>query len=139
MDKKLTVLLFLFFLVFTFFIGSTIFEKQVARVIKATENTKPDPEKTIMFAYPLIVNADGQSKSKIVIFVRNNKNSGLINKKVTLSTNLGQIIPLNSISDKTGKTEFLISSQTPGTATIEAVIDNDVKISSKLSILFQNQ
>lgn len=139
MDKKLVALLSIFFLVFTLFLGTTLFENQFSRIIKATESTNPDPEKSIMLAYPLTVNADGQSKAKITVFVRNNKEAGLLNKKVTLNTSLGEITPLNFITDKSGKTEFLISSSTPGTAIVEATVDDSIKLTSKLSIYFQSQ
>lgn len=137
MDKKLVALLSIFFLVFTLFIGSTLFENQFSRIIKATESTTPDPEKSLMLVYPLTVTADGQSKAKITVFVRNNKESGLMNKKVTLNSTLGDITPLSFISDKSGKTEFLISSNTPGNAIIEAIIDDSIKLSKNLIVYFE--
>lgn len=139
MDRILIVLLSVFFLVFTLFTGSTLFKNQFSRIIKATESTIPDPNKSLMIAYPLTIVADGHSKSKISVFVRNNKESGLLNKKVTLITTLGEITPLNYSTDKNGKAEFLISSKTPGTAVIEAIIDDKIKILSKLSIHFENK
>lgn len=136
MDKKLIALLFIFFLAFTVFTGSALFQREFSRIIRATESTVPDPTKSIIIAWPLTVPADGQSQSKINVFVRNDKDSGLLNKKVRLTTTLGEIVPTVSISNKNGMTEFLLKSNTPGVAEVEAIVDENFKISSKVSILF---
>lgn len=136
-DKKFIILTSLFFLSFTLFTSMIVFNKPLTTLIRAKEDFVPSSTNSIMFAWPLSSPADGKTKVNITVFVRNSKNLTLSNKKVTLSSNLGEITEIQPISDKSGKSIFSLTSNQPGIAEIKSIIDNQIEISQKLSIKFE--
>ncbi|GIW64942.1 MAG: hypothetical protein KatS3mg092_0875 [Patescibacteria group bacterium] len=73
MDKKLISLLILLVLVFSIFISYVVFNEQIATFTRASSDTDPSAEKSLIFAWPLTAKATGQDKVMINIFVRNEK------------------------------------------------------------------
>lgn len=136
MDKKLIGLVAVFFIVFSLFISVLVFQQPITKLTKAKEELLPSPTKSLIFAWPLSVPADGKSESTINVFIRNEKEAPISNKKVSLATTLGTIREKQPISDKQGKTEFKIVSETKGNAEIKAVVDNSVEIIQKVSVKF---
>ena len=138
MEKQLLGLVGVFLLAFTLFISLIVFEKPLARFTRAKEELIPSANKTLIIAWPLILPADGQAEATINVFVRNEKEAPISNKKVSLITDLGTVKEVQPISEKNGKTEFKISSQKDGVATIKAIVDN-IQVSQKVSIKFSEQ
>lgn len=136
MDKKFIGLVSLFFLSFFLFLTFTIFQEPIAQFTRATEKNLPSANESIILAWPLQLNADGKSQSTINVFVRNEKQVPVSNKKVTLTSTLGQIEETQPISDKQGKTEFKISSTQPGVAEITAQIEGGIILTKKITIEF---
>jgi hypothetical protein len=136
MDKKLLGLVVIFLLSFSLFTTIVVFEKPLlTRFTKAKEDFTPSSQKSLLFAWPLSLPADGQSEASINVFVRNDKEAPVTNKKVVLTTNLGTIKEIQPISNNQGKTEFKISSSEEGEANIKAMVEN-VTFNQTLSIQF---
>ena len=136
MSKNFSTLIFLFFIIFSIFAAALLWGRNFQRFTRAKEFNLPSSIKSVIFAYPYTVKADGKSYSKITVFVRNHKNSPLPNKTVILTTSLGSISPSMSKTDKKGKAEFTITSNQKGLANIEAKVEN-VKIKQTITIKFE--
>lgn len=137
MDKKLISLLILLVLVFSIFISYVVFNEQIATFTRASSDTDPLAEKSLIFAWPLTAKATGQDKVMINIFVRNEKNQPLNNKLVSLTTTLGQLDAQTQTTDKSGKVTFNITSTQTGIAQIQAKVDNKVQLKQSLTVKFE--
>lgn len=137
MDKKLISLLILLVLVFSIFISYVVFNEQIATFTRASSDTDPSAEKSLIFAWPLTAKATGQDKVMINIFVRNEKNQPLNNKLVSLTTTLGQLDAETQTTDKSGKVTFNITSTQTGIAQIQAKVDNKVQLKQSLTVKFE--
>lgn len=135
MDKKLLSLVVLFITTFIFFIAVLFFNEPLSKLTRAREETFPSADKSLIFAWPLSVKADGVEVSDVNVFIRNNDNKLISNQKVELRSSLGEIKNINTLSDANGKTTFKLSSLTPGSAEITAVVEG-IKLSNKLTIKF---
>ncbi len=139
MDKKLIGLILVFFIAFGLFVSILVFQQPITKLTKAKEEFLPSPTKSLVFAWPNSLPADGKSESVITVFVRNEKEFPITNKKVTLTTTLGTIKEIQPVSDKQGKTEFKLSSTSSGVAQIKATIDNSLKLTQTISVQFENK
>lgn len=135
MDKKLLSLVVLFITTFIFFIAVLFFNEPLSKLTRAREETFPSADKSLIFAWPLSVKADGVEVSDVNVFIRNNDNKLISNQKVELRSSLGEIKNINTLSDANGKTTFKLSSLTLGSAEITAVVEG-IKLSNKLTIKF---
>lgn len=137
MDKKLLSLFFLFFLVFATFTASVIFEEPLTQFTRAKEELTPSATNSLLLAWPLKIPADGKTTATINVFVRSNTDRPITNKTVSIVTTLGELKNTTAVTDGKGKAEFLIASPISGTADIEAIVDNSVKLSQKISVKFE--
>lgn len=135
MDKKLLSLVVVFILLFSAFTISVFFNKQLQTITRAKGFYTPSGQKSLIFAFPLEVKANGKDFSKISVFVRNEEGVPISNKRVSIQTNLGVIEPINDTTDKTGKAEFKITSSEEGIAVIKAEVEN-IPIQQQVSIKF---
>ncbi|MCS7093362.1 MAG: Ig-like domain-containing protein [Patescibacteria group bacterium] len=136
MDKKLGLLITLFFLFFSIFVTYVLFNQQIRIFTRASEELQPSAEKSLIFAWPLSAKSDGQEKVTINVFVRNEKDRSVENRTVSLITNLGKVEPQIQTSDKSGKATFVLTSNQKGTANIQAVVDNQIYLRKTISIKF---
>jgi hypothetical protein len=140
MDNKFIGLVSIFFLVFGVFISVLFFNKNIATLTRAKEDTLPSAEKSIILVYPLTVNADGTTTSTATVVVRNSKGDGLEAKPVTLTTSLGAIDggqpTLTKNSEKDGHATFAITSSTAGVANLSVLISGSTSTSNTASINF---
>lgn len=136
MDKKLIGLVTIFLLLFGLFTSVLIFNEPLISFTRARDELAPSASKSIIFAWPLKLPADGVSKSAITVFVRNEKGGALSNKRVALNSTLGTLSAPSVVSNKNGKAEFTISSATPGVAKLQATIDGSTPVSQTVSIQF---
>lgn len=136
MDKKLSALLIFFVLIFSLFITFLVFREPIATFTRAKEELIPSSETSLIFAWPLTAKA-GSDKININIFVRNANNLPLSNKLVTLQTNLGSIEKNNQTTDKSGKVNFILTSQNPGIAEITAIVDNQIQLKQTVTVKFE--
>lgn len=140
MDKKFVALMIFFFLSVTIFTSIVIFNQPLTQMTKATEELQPSAANSHIFAWPLTVKANGIDKSTVTIFGLNLKNNpiSLVNKKVNLTTSLGNAseLPLNEDKKKKGEAVFVISSNEVGIAELNASIDN-VTIIRKVTVKFE--
>ena len=138
MDKKLLALITLFFISFAFFAAVTIFNKPLTQYTRAKEDFTPSAERSKILAWPFpSVKADGLTESTINVFVVSESDKPISDRKVSLSSTLGNITNTSAITDKNGKATFNISSTTPGIAELEAVVDPNIKLTQKISINFE--
>ncbi len=136
MDKKLGGMLLVFFLLFSVFVTIVFFNKPIAKFTRAKEDYAPSTTASLLFAYPLLVKADGTSKSSVNIFIRSAKGIPVKDQKVTVSTSLGTLSASDITTNKQGKAETQLSSPTKGVASIEVFVGG-VKLSQKLSVKFE--
>jgi len=136
MNKKLSLLLSIFFISFLLFVSFVIFEKPLSGLTRAKEEFLPSINQSLIIAYPLTVKADGKSKSEISVFIRSTIGTPVLNTTVNLTSTLGNINPTSSITNKEGKASFTITSEQPGIASVEAKVNNQ-SLDKKISILFK--
>lgn len=137
MDKKLIILLFIFFAFFSFFSLTIISQKSGGFLTRAAEENEPSVEKSLILAWPLRVDLKRPTDVKITVFIMNNKGVPLVNKKVTLKSNIGSFKENNLMTDKLGKAEFYFVHENPGIANIEAIANDNIVLNSKISIKFE--
>jgi len=137
MDKKITGLLLIFLLSFGIFTTIVVFNKPLTQFTRASEETNPSPNNSLIFAWPLTTIADGKTTANINVFVRSYKGTPLANQVVKLTTSLGEVKEINNASDKTGKTTFTVTSTQKGIAEIEAIVNTNIKIVQKVSVKFE--
>jgi hypothetical protein len=139
MDKKFIFLMIAFFLFFGFFIIKTSFNGQISSFTRASEETDPSATTSLIFAWPLTAKIG--NNVAVNIFIRNAKNFPLNQKLVTLKTNMGKInnsgLEISSKSDKDGKASFILTSDSPGIAELNALVDNKVQINQKITVKFE--
>lgn len=136
MDKKFIGLISLFFLTFGVFSATVLFNKPLTQLIRAKEDIAPSTANSLIFAWPLTVNADGKSTSSVTVFVRTTTDKPIANKQVSIASTLGSFKNNIETTDNGGKATFTLTSDTKGIADIEAAIDND-KIQQKVSVKFE--
>ncbi len=139
MDKKLSTLLAVFFAMFTvfalaIFLGST---GQLTTFTRAKEDFAASGKTSLLFAFPLLLKADGVSKSSISVFIRSDKGMPAKDKKVMISATVGELSESEITTDEKGKAIVTLSSKTVGTSIVEATIDGTLKVAQKLSITFE--
>lgn len=137
MDKKLGGLLLVFFLLFTVFASSVLFSTQLSSITRAKEDYVPSAKASLLFAYPLLVKADGTTKSTISVFIRSDKGMPVKDKKVMITSSVGQLSMPDVTTDEKGKATLTLTSSTKGVAVIEATIDGTLKMTQSLSITFE--
>ena len=137
MDKKLGGLLLVFFLLFTVFATIVLFNGQFTTFTRAKEDFAPSAKASLLFAYPLLVKADGTTKSMVNIFVRSDKGMPVKDKVVTVTTSIGTLSKTEVTTDDKGKASVTLTSSTPGTATVEVFIDRTLKMTQTLSVKFE--
>lgn len=128
----------LFFIVFGIFITNTLFSKQLTGFARASATTDPSPKTSLIFAWPLTAKVG--DKIDINVFVRNASNSPVDNKPVKLVTNLGVINGAQESTtntDKTGKVNFVLTSDTVGTAELTAYVNGNTPLDQKVTIKFE--
>lgn len=137
MDKKLGGLLLVFFLLFTVFASSILFSTQLSSITRAKEDYVPSAKASLLFAFPLLVKADGTTKSTISVFIRSDKGMPVKDQKVTLSASIGQLNPSEVTTDEKGKATATLTSTTKGVSIIGATIGMSTKMTQPLSITFE--
>ena len=138
MDKKFMALMVIFFLVFGLFITLMLFNKQITNFARASTETDPSSQTSLIFAWPLTAKVG--DKVEVNVFIRNANNIPLDKKQVKLVTNLGLINGTpesTSESDKTGKVNFTLSSDTVGIAELTAFVNNNIQLIQKVSVKFE--
>jgi len=136
MDNKLLGLTFIVIAAFAIFLGFVFLNKPLSQLIRASGETDPSSQNSLIFAWPLQVVADGKSTSEVTIFVRDQDGRGLAGHEVSVTASSGSIQEGLLTTDDQGKAIFHVSSQTPGVAKIEALVDN-TKLQRSISVQFQ--
>jgi len=127
MDKKLSFLVIVFFLVLALF--STIVIKKNNTVVKAANQT-PDATKSFV-----IVSSKG-SDCSISAVVRDAAEKAIANKEVCFTSSVGQLASQCAVTDDSGIAQVTASSTTAGTGQITANITGLFEIATKGSCNF---
>lgn len=138
MDKKFIALMILFFVVFGVFVTTTLFGKNLSGFARASTETDPSPTTSLIFAWPLTPKVG--DKVDVNIFVRNKDNQPLDKKQVKLITSLGSINGAQEStgeSDKTGKVNFVLTSDSAGIAELAAFVKGNSQLSQKITVKFE--
>ncbi len=136
MDKKFLFLAGAFFLFSLFFSFALFFQEQLLSLTRAEKYYTPSAEKTIVIAYPVKINISDNQRARIDVFVRNENDIPLKDKRVSIQTTLGTATPSFIISDENGRASFYLNSNQPGVANITATVDN-IQIQKKISVKFE--
>jgi len=131
-------LMVVFFMVFGVFVTTTLFNKQIANFARASTETDPSAQTSLIFAWPLTAKVG--DKVEVNVFIRNANNLPLDKKPVKLVTNLGLVNGTQestSESNKTGKVNFTLSSDTVGIAELTAFVNNNIQLIQKVSVKFE--
>lgn len=136
MNKSLFGLLSLFFLAFLLFVTTVLFRGQITQFTRAKEELSVSSKDSLLFAWPLTLSADGNSKSVITIFVRSSTSKPLSSKVTTLSTTLGTLSSATATTDKEGKATFALSSSISGTAEIKASVEG-IPLDKGITVKFE--
>ena len=131
-------LMVVFFLVFGVFVTTTLFNKQISNIARASTETDPSAQTSLIFAWPLTAKVG--DKVEVNVFIRNANNLPLDKKQVKLVTNLGLVNGTQestSESNKTGKVNFTLSSDTAGIAELTAFVNNNIQLIQKISVKFE--
>ena len=135
MDKTLLGLMMIFFVAFTVFITFVVFNKQFTSAARAS-NQIISSEKSLMFAWPLDLKADGKDTTLLTIFIRDEDWKAIADKTVRIQSSIGTVREPASVTDKGGKALFHITSDAAGVAEIQALVDN-TPIRRKISVKFE--
>ena len=139
MDKKLSGLLLAFFLLFTVFASVVLLSSsgQLTTFTRAKEDFAASAKASLLFAYPLLVKADGKTASTISVFIRSDKGMPVKDKKVVVTASLGDLNAVEVTTDEKGKATVTLTSISPGTSVIGATVDGATKLTQPLSIIFE--
>lgn len=121
---------------FIVFISVFFINQPLTQVTRAVEDKSVSAPHSLIFAWPLTVQADGQSETVITIFARNVNSEALSGKPVSINTSLGTVKETAVVTDTDGKATFHVSSLGKGVAQIEAIVDN-IKIPKSISVEFE--
>jgi len=139
MDKKFLAVFTVFLLIFSLFATIVIFNKPISQMsARANPASQPSGEKSLLLLtnfQPLKIN----EQAVVNVAVRSESGEPSFNKKVTLTTSLGNVIEpelATSVNNK-GVVSFHITSSTPGTAIISAMIDKKILIKNKVTLIFE--
>lgn len=139
MDNKIIGLLVIFFLSFAIFIIFVFFNKPLSTLTRASEESKTvSPAESKIIFYPYTVKADGKSSSVIQVFLVSIKGNPIKDKRVRLQTSLGSVVEseLSKSDEDHSYYTFHLISNIEGTAQVEAIVDNNMILNQKISVLF---
>ena len=131
-------LMVVFLLVFGVFVTTILFNKQISNIARASTETDPSAQTSLIFAWPLTAKVG--DKVEVNVFIRNADNLPLDKKQVKLVTNLGLVNGTQestSVSNKTGKVNFTLFSNTAGIAELTAFVNNNIQLIQKISVKFE--
>ncbi|PIV09186.1 hypothetical protein COY89_02725 [Candidatus Roizmanbacteria bacterium CG_4_10_14_0_8_um_filter_36_36] len=126
----------LFFFSFFIFFSMLVFNKPISQLIKASQELTPSANNSIVLVWPINAKADGQSQATITVFLRNENNYPVSDKSVSITSTVGRIKEAEITTDKSGKAEFHLISDTPGTAKIVAS-SGSLELTEKISVKFE--
>lgn len=135
MDNKLIILSSIFFVVFLGFAVYLFTDGSVAQFTRADISSEISLQKSLIFAWPLTVPADGTSQSEITVFVRNESGGGLPEQPVKVTSQVGLIKEGEVLTDSDGRAIFHLFSDATGVAEIEAFVNNK-RLPRKITVQF---
>lgn len=138
MDRKLVGLSVLFFVVFVSFVGYLFLSGNPnTSVTRASNiNTTVSTNDSLVFAWPLLIPADGETQSTVTIFVRNSNGQGIPSKNISVSTTLGTFDVSTGVTNSEGRVDFTLTSSELGIAEVTAQADN-LALSRSVTVEFE--
>ena len=120
-----------------FFASTIVFNNRLSSISRAKEDYAPSAKASLLFGYPLLVKADGVTKSTISIFVRSDKGMPVKDQSITVTASVGELSQSQIKTDDKGKAMVTLTSSTPGASKIDVMIGGSVKMTQSLTITFQ--
>src|SRR3990167_4321292 len=114
MDNKLIILSSIFFVVFLGFAVYLFTDGSIAQFTRADISSEISLQKSLIFAWPLSVPADGTSQSEITVFIRNEDGGGLPEQPVKITSRVGLVKEGEVLTDSDGQAIFHIFSDATG-------------------------
>jgi len=136
MDKRLFWMSVLFFVAFALFTLYVFFTGPINRITRAAEDSTPSVQQSLIFAWPLELEANGTAETEVTVFIRNTDNKALAEQPVTIVSSVGTVKESQMSTDSEGKALFHVSSDTVGVAQIKAFVDNK-KLLRKITVQFK--
>ncbi len=127
MDKKLSFLVLVFFLVLGTF-ATVLFQKE-ARQTRAASQV-PDAVQSF-----IIVSTKG-NECTVNAVVRDHEQKGVANKEVCFTASVGNPSSPCAITNESGIAEITVTSTTPGSGQISAQVTNHFQIPTQVSCQF---
>ena len=124
MDKRLLWMSILLIVAFTLFTAYVFFSEPINRIARAAEDTTPSLQQSLVFAWPLSLEANNNAETEVSVFIRNSDNKALAEQQVKISSSIGSVKEGQVLTDTEGKATFHVSSGAAGVAQIEAFVDN---------------
>lgn len=121
MDRKLALLVLVFFLAFGTFVSTVVYNSPGAQFIRARNPQQLSTSNSLAFAVPPSTSAPGSCDVSIV--VNDVENKAIPEAQVCVSSSLGTVAPGCTQTDKNGIAVFQIAAQTAGLAQISATIN----------------
>lgn len=132
MDRKLVVLVLVFFLVIGAFMTAVFYDQGSIQGIKAANKCAPDASKSFVVSLPKDVPAGGACE--VDVFVRCADESSVANAQVSIQVANGSASPTTSLTDETGKATFSVKGQ--GLASITARVNDALDLSQNVTCNF---
>lgn len=127
MDKKLTFLVLVFFLVLSSF--ASVLLRRDARQTRAAGQT-PVAVQSFMIA------SSSGSECTVNVIVRDDNQKGVPNKEVCVSSTQGTVSPSCATTNESGIAEVIVTSDTPGTGNLTAQVTGLFQIPTQVSCQF---
>lgn len=139
MDKRIVVLMTLFFLIFTVFVSFVLLGGPLSKFTKASgKYIVVSPVESKIIFWPQTVKADGVSASTIQVFLVSENKTPITNKKVKLRTDLGSTKEPELTTAEDGSTyyQFHLVSDQEGLSNVEVLVDDTLTLNQKFSVKF---
>lgn len=139
----INALILLFLLIGLFLIAWFLVPRAIVLLTQATKSSKYSLSNSYIFAAPLSVDADGETKIRVNAFLLNNEGRGVADKQVSLdiapkagADGSPQVSSVQPTTDKFGKAVFEVVSSTPGQFVATAVVDG-MEIPQTVTLTFR--
>ena len=129
MDKKLVILILLFFLILGTF-SISVFTTNRARRARADNPPPPSQSKSFVLAY------SNGTECIVNPVVRGDDENGIVGITVEVTSTFGTVSPVSSTTNESGISENTVTSSTQGIGQITAIVNGSMQISTQVSCEF---
>jgi len=132
-DNKFMVFVYVVLILAALMGGYILFTGPLSTLTHAVVPTAASEAMSTIYAYPLLIKADGVQESKIDIFVASSDSLPLANKQVTVNSTAGSMSPSTATTDEMGHVSYTLVLSEPTTAIITFSVNN-IPFSKQITI-----